>query len=154
MTGGPESTGLEYKEPFCRSNGTPLSALTLSQHPATALPAQRAAHVPTALWEEGYLPPYSTKSRMWAPWQGAYHVPTSWHWCHELALSQDGRSKPLGSCGTHQDCPHWHCSPTSDVSTPWGATTVYGGTVSSSDAPTCHPEDTSVTPQRVMARGQ
>lgn len=44
---------------------------------------------------------------------------------HELAVSQDGSSKPSNSCGTpHQDCPHWHCSPTSDVSTPWGATAV------------------------------
>lgn len=31
--GGPESTGLGYKEPLCRSNGTPLSALTHSTPP-------------------------------------------------------------------------------------------------------------------------
>lgn len=82
----------------------------------------------SVIHREGYLPPCSTMSEMWAPWQD---VPTGTTLAlipmnsHELAVSQDGSSKPSHSCGTsHQDCPHWHCSPTSDVSTPWGATAV------------------------------
>lgn len=47
--GRPESSRLGYKEPLCKSNGTPLSAVTHSQHPGPALPAQQAPPIPIAL---------------------------------------------------------------------------------------------------------
>lgn len=73
--GGPESTGLATKSLYAGATGLPCRSD--AQHPATTLSAQRAPHIPTALWHtEGHLPPCFTKSRMWAPWQGGYRVPT------------------------------------------------------------------------------
>lgn len=73
--GGAESTGLGTKSLYAGATGLPCRSD--AQHPATTLSAQRAPHIPSALWHtEGHLPPCFTKSRMWAPWQGGYRVPT------------------------------------------------------------------------------